>query len=188
MKKYFLVRDKATQNYLNTLFIKNNYITPKDTIEPSILFVHLQSYKKEIDTIFSHFEHCYIAILSDNPSFEEGYKLLQFHIKAYANTYMAKIHYQQLIMMLENNNTWFYPDFTQKLLDYALTNHKPSQDKLQQLTPKELEVAKLVAKSLKNHEIAQKLGIKERTVKQHLSNIFEKLHIKDRVSLALLMK
>ncbi len=48
------------------------------------------------------------------------------------------------------------------------------------LTPRELEVLKLIAGGLCNRDIAQELTISEKTVKNHINNIFSKLHINDR--------
>jgi DNA-binding NarL/FixJ family response regulator len=48
------------------------------------------------------------------------------------------------------------------------------------LTPRELEVLTLIAEGLPNREIAQELTISEKTVKNHINNIFSKLHVYDR--------
>jgi NarL family two-component system response regulator LiaR len=48
------------------------------------------------------------------------------------------------------------------------------------LTPRELEVLKLIAEGLNNRGIAEELVISEKTVKNHINNIFSKLHINDR--------
>ena len=48
------------------------------------------------------------------------------------------------------------------------------------LSPREIEVLKLLAQGLANKEIAAKLGISEGTVKNHLTNIFTKLGVEDR--------
>ncbi len=53
------------------------------------------------------------------------------------------------------------------------------------MTPREQEVAALVAKGLKNREIAEALSIATGTVKIHLMHIFEKTGIRDRFELAL---
>jgi len=55
----------------------------------------------------------------------------------------------------------------------------------QRLTAREHEIARFVAEGLRNAEIAQRLAISESTVKTHLNNIFQKLHLRDRVELAL---
>ena len=53
------------------------------------------------------------------------------------------------------------------------------------LTPRELEVARMVHKGGNNKIIARKLDISERTVKAHLSSIFRKLNIENRLHLAI---
>jgi len=190
MRRYFLVNDKVTKEHLNKISPDNIYIDIADSVEEgSLLFIHFQSFKESIETLFENFKHCKIALLSDNPSFKEGYQFLGFNLKAYANTYMAIMHYKQLISMLKSDNSWFYPEFTTQLLNYAIESRckdKKSDGELEKLSNKEKEVVLLVVKSLKNSEIAQRLDIKERTVKQHLSNIYAKLDIHDRVSLALM--
>ena len=49
-----------------------------------------------------------------------------------------------------------------------------------ELTSRELEVLRLIAQGLKNREIAEKLVISEKTVGNHISNIFTKLQVNDR--------
>ena len=48
------------------------------------------------------------------------------------------------------------------------------------LTPREVEVLTLIARGLRNKEIAAELTISEKTVKNHINNIFSKLHLFDR--------
>jgi DNA-binding NarL/FixJ family response regulator len=49
-----------------------------------------------------------------------------------------------------------------------------------ELTPREMEVLRLIAQGLRNREIAAKLVISEKTVGNHISNIFIKLQVNDR--------
>ena len=49
------------------------------------------------------------------------------------------------------------------------------------LTTRELEVLKLVAKGMSNREVADALYISENTVKNHVRNILEKLHLHSRM-------
>jgi len=53
-----------------------------------------------------------------------------------------------------------------------------------ELTNREMEVLRLIAKGLSNRQIAEQLGISEYTVKGHVSNIFSKLHLADRTQAA----
>jgi DNA-binding NarL/FixJ family response regulator len=56
------------------------------------------------------------------------------------------------------------------------------------LTDREMEVLGLVAQGLANKQIAQRLGISERTVKAHLTSIFQRIGVTDRVQAALWLK
>jgi len=53
------------------------------------------------------------------------------------------------------------------------------------LTDREMEIVKLVASGYKNKEVGHTLSISERTVKTHLTNIFQKLGVRDRVGLVM---
>jgi DNA-binding NarL/FixJ family response regulator len=57
-----------------------------------------------------------------------------------------------------------------------------------QLSPRELEVLRLVARGLANKQIGRILGITERTVKVHLGNVFRRIGVGDRTSAALWAK
>ena len=59
------------------------------------------------------------------------------------------------------------------------------QSPLAELTPREVEVLTLIARGRSNYEIASELGIGERTVKTHVSNILSKLHLADRTQAAI---
>jgi DNA-binding NarL/FixJ family response regulator len=64
-------------------------------------------------------------------------------------------------------------------------SEKPLYQRRSQLTPREVEVACLVQKGLRNRDIAQNLGIQTGTVKIHLKHIFEKTGVRGRYGLAL---
>ena len=65
-------------------------------------------------------------------------------------------------------------------------NLNPEADP-EQLTGRERMVAEQVGLGANNNEIATRLNISERTVKAHLSSIFQQLGIRDRVQLALVI-
>jgi len=53
------------------------------------------------------------------------------------------------------------------------------------LTAREVEIVAVIADGCTNKEIAQKFGISEQTVKHHLTSIFEKVGVSNRLELAL---
>jgi two-component system response regulator DegU len=60
-------------------------------------------------------------------------------------------------------------------------------ESIQTLTRRELEILKLVAEGLTNDEIGKKIFISEKTVKTHLTNIFDKLKVNNRFKAALML-
>lgn len=67
-------------------------------------------------------------------------------------------------------------DLSQRLLDRQRVEKELSE----QLTPRELEILRLVALKLENQEIASRLSITVGTVKIHLHHVFDKLHVNGR--------
>ena len=63
---------------------------------------------------------------------------------------------------------------------------KPRTSPLDELTPREREVLELVASGLGNQEIADRLGLAEKTIKHYMTNILGKLQVRSRVEAALL--
>ena len=82
------------------------------------------------------------------------------------------------------------PSVTRRLLDRVASRLPPAQDNaipaLAELTDREMEVLKLLARGLSNAEIAEKLVVSETTVKTHVSRVLAKLDIRDRVQAVIL--
>ncbi|HET7559093.1 MAG TPA: response regulator transcription factor [Limnochordia bacterium] len=60
------------------------------------------------------------------------------------------------------------------------------RERLSELTPREVDVIKLIAKGYTNQQIADELFISPHTAKNHVSNIYRKLGIDDRTRVALI--
>ena len=70
------------------------------------------------------------------------------------------------------------------MLNSRMINRDIDKERLKSLTKREIEVLKAIAAGLLNKEIATNLGISERTVKNHISNIFKKIDVADRTQAA----
>jgi len=82
---------------------------------------------------------------------------------------------------------WLPPELGVKVIAGLRSSAGTSiTDRLEQLTARERDIARLVGEGLKNRDIAMRLGVAEKTIKGHLTNIFLKLGVKDRLELALL--
>lgn len=67
-------------------------------------------------------------------------------------------------------------------LEGSPRNNPPGPD---EISPREMEVLKLISKGLTNQEIGAQLFIAERTVKSHVTHLLEKLALRDRTQLAI---
>lgn len=70
------------------------------------------------------------------------------------------------------------------VLNNRMVSRDKDKDKIEELTKRELEVLIEVANGKLNKEIANELKISERTVKNHISNIFKKIDVSDRTQAA----
>jgi DNA-binding NarL/FixJ family response regulator len=82
------------------------------------------------------------------------------------------------------------PSVTRQLLDRVASRLPPANENaipaLSELTDREMEVLKLLARGLSNAEIAAKLVVSETTVKTHVSRVLAKLDLRDRVQAVIL--
>ena len=72
-----------------------------------------------------------------------------------------------------------------RALDKMLRREAGVADATRVLTPREIELVKMVGVGLRNKQIAEKLGISEATVKIHLHSVYQKLSISGRVELSI---
>jgi NarL family two-component system response regulator LiaR len=79
-----------------------------------------------------------------------------------------------------------HPSIAKKLLDELQhVDRQPQPPAAEPLTPREVEVLRLIAQGYENRDIAEKLFISEATVRTHVSNILGKLHLASRTQAAL---
>ena len=113
-------------------------------------------------------------------------------IKAGAKGYLLKDmpieELVQAIRLVDHGYTQMAPGLMKKMLDgiESSQNHpETKQPELAELTPREIEVMNLIGKGLTNREIAQELYIAEGTVKTHVTNILNRLNLKNRSQIAI---
>ncbi|HCD10059.1 MAG: hypothetical protein PWQ23_712 [Thermoanaerobacter sp.] len=85
------------------------------------------------------------------------------------------------IRTIYNGGVYIHPSLMEEIDNIDHENLKKD------LTPREIEILKLISKGYSNKEIAQKLFLSEKTVKNHVYNIFKKLDVKDRTQAAIYM-
>ena len=185
-------RDKYnTQDFKSCYDIEslNNEIK---NIEKFILVCDYDSIAHDLNTLISSKTLPYYSVvLERSPAIATGKILIKNGVKAYGNSKMLLKHFNQLVDTVKENKTWTYPELTAALVKSTKKtsiNSDAAELIESRLTLKERDVVLLVLEGLTNDAIANELGITIRTVKAHISSIFSKLHVNDRISLVLLLK
>lgn len=113
-----------------------------------------------------------------------------------ADGYLLKdISSQELVKAIKTvyeGNVLLQPDVARKMIG-SMTYNNSTQNNLDKdifkdLTKKEYEIAQLIGEGSSNKEIANTLYITEGTVKNHITKILDKLDLRDRTQLAVLIK
>jgi DNA-binding NarL/FixJ family response regulator len=161
-----------------------------DISEESILFLqHLDS--DDSDKIFQELSdnyNCKFIAIRNATNNIEGCTLLKKGFKSYIHSLSNISIIESVIETVKNGNTWVYPELMQFLINSIPLNGNNENKLFEDLKVKELEVLELVAQGLTNNKIANTLDIAEVTVKKHISSLFKKLKVKDRLALALVYK
>ena len=90
---------------------------------------------------------------------------------------------KKAIYSVYSGDTYIEPSLM-PLINASLAERDVLKEKVSDLTKRELEVLKMIASGAFNKEIALTLNISERTVKNHVSNIFKKIGVSDRTQAA----
>jgi two-component system, NarL family, nitrate/nitrite response regulator NarL len=110
----------------------------------------------------------------------------------YCHSHASAPLLKQVATVVTNKGLWVTPTLLGRLIRASLPITVVSEPRdeapLRQLSSREREVAEAVSAGASNKEIARRLQITERTVKAHMSAIFHKLGVRDRLHLALLLR
>lgn len=131
-----------------------------------------------------------VLVGSLNPSDPEGQKMIVAGAKGYFHAYSPVTVLDTMLQQVHAGNIWVGQRLLSRLLSQVSAKLSaaaptPATAWQQGLTPREIEVAQRAALGHSNALIAENLGITERTVRAHLSAVFEKLQVADRLMLAL---
>lgn len=134
-----------------------------------------------------------LIALSDAPSDEQGMAALGAGVAGYCNGHAAPAVLQQVAVTIANGGIWLGQSLLNRMIknmaQLAARKFTPpsAADWGKNLTEREIAVAQAVATGAHNKEIAGQMNITERTVKAHLGAAFEKLGVRDRLQLTLLV-
>ena len=140
-----------------------------------------------------------VIVLSSIPSDAEAIQVVKAGAVGYAHSHIVANKLKQMIPVVQAGSLWLGSHLIRKIIaavdkvspepnqpNKIVEDTKALQSRYKDLSEREADVCRLVAKGATNQEIAEGLGIKERTVKAHITSSFKKLNVRNRVELALL--
>jgi DNA-binding NarL/FixJ family response regulator len=124
-----------------------------------------------------------VLVLTVHNEVEYMVKAIDIGAEGYILKDTGSAELKNAIISIVNNETYIQPSLI-PALNSRLINRDIDKEKLAQLTKREVEILAQVANGLFNKEIGINLNISERTVKNHISNIFKKIEVSDRTQAA----
>lgn len=124
-----------------------------------------------------------VLILTVHNEVEYLLKAVNIGVDGYILKESESAELKRAIDVVMNGESYIQPELA-PLLNRRLESRESDKDKLRLLTVREMEVLIQIASGMINKEIADFLNISERTVKNHISNIFKKIDVSDRTQAA----
>jgi DNA-binding NarL/FixJ family response regulator len=141
-----------------------------------VLLLDLQMEQWTMDQIPELARKTVVIVLTANENVETGLTALRLGARAIVQKRFAIESLMTAIRAVADGLVWMPPAMQAALVG----QDGPAAKKL---TPRESEIVRYVAIGMRNAEVAARLSLSESTVKTHLTNIFQKLGIRDRIEL-----
>ncbi len=125
-----------------------------------------------------------VVLLAANISDDEVVEAMRLGVKGVVLKEMAPALLVACIRKVASGGQWLEKEAVGRAMDKILRQEQSRQKVREVLTPREIDIVKMVADGFGNREIGEKLFITEGTVKTHLHSVYEKLGLKGRVQLA----
>ncbi len=127
-----------------------------------------------------------IIMLTASENEDDLMKALQAGARGYVLKGISAKELVKIVRTIVAGGTYISPDMANMIL-FELS--QPSQpDPLSELSDREKEILKLVAKGYTNREIGAQIHLSEKTIKHYMTNILQKLHVRSRVEAALIVQ
>lgn len=124
-----------------------------------------------------------VLVLTIHSEVEYLLKAVDIGVNGYLLKDSESAELKKAINAVVNGDNYIQPSLI-PVLNAKMIDRDKDTVKIESLTKRELEVLKNLSYGMYNKEIAEKLDISERTVKNHISNIFKKIEVTDRTQAA----
>jgi DNA-binding NarL/FixJ family response regulator len=156
---------------------------------PDVLLLDLQMPKKDGLAVLRELRESDLAtravILTASLGAQEVLDAVRLGARGVVLKEMAPDLLVRCIRTVAAGGRWLERGAASQALEKLLRREAAASEAAALLTPRELEIVRLVAGGSRNKEIARALAIAEGTVKIHLHNIYQKLAVESRVALTL---
>lgn len=124
-----------------------------------------------------------VLVLTVHNEVEYLLKAVDMGVNGYLLKDSESTELKQAIISVMNGEDYIQPSLI-PVLNAKMIDRNNDNEKISNLTKRELQVLKLLSIGKLNRQVADELQISERTVKNHVSNIFKKIDVKDRTQAA----
>ncbi len=129
-----------------------------------------------------------VIVLSNVPDNAQGMAVLAAGASGYCSALSLPAVLRQVAGVVQHGGLWVGPQLMRRFMQGLAARHTGgAEPALELLSQRERQVAEAASRGSTNKEIARTMGITERTVKAHLSAAFDKLGVRDRMQLSLLV-
>jgi DNA-binding NarL/FixJ family response regulator len=131
--------------------------------------------------ITHHSPHISILVLSMFEDDDSLFAALQAGARGYLLKGALKGEILRAIRAVAGGDAIFGPGMAKRLISYfSMPRSRPPAEEFPELTAREREILALIAQHLTNPEIARRLQLSPKTIRNHVSNVFTKLQVADR--------
>jgi DNA-binding NarL/FixJ family response regulator len=154
---------------------------------PDVLLLDINMPRKNglevLQTLKSSKSKVKVLVLTVHNEVEYLMKAVDIGVDGYILKDSESAELKKAIFSIVEGENYIQPSLIPSLNSKMIEKNR-DEGKIESLTKRELEVLKLLAVGMYNKEVAEKLNISERTVKNHVSNIFKKIEVTDRTQAA----
>ena len=156
-------------------------------VKPDVLLLDINMPKKNglevLKSLKSRRSKLKVLVLTVHNEIEYLIKAVDIGVNGYVLKDSESAELKKAIFTVADGETYIQPSLIPALNAKMIETNKDAE-KIKNLTKRELDVLKLLAVGMFNKEVGKRLEISERTVKNHVSNIFKKLGVTDRTQAA----
>jgi two-component system NarL family response regulator len=190
-------RAVSAEHQLEVVDAAAHIVAKLRTLAPVVLILDSEALTQPIDhevaRIVGIVGSARVIVMTPVFSEEEELSLLKAGVKGCCRRGIDPESLQQVLNVANSGGVWvtrtLVPRLVSELRRYAQAARpaiaKKPDERLKLLTQRERDIVMLIVSGASNKEVGEALDISERTVKGHLSNIFQKLDVPDRLKLVL---